>query len=309
MKYKRKNGSSTNKETKPAFVVGCSRSGTTLVQSLLASGGEFATFPETNVLYFAVDDLDYRRFGSLIGRRRIPGMLAKRLLNRIGLTLNFSWDASLNNLPHELRAHLSPGDDGRRWLIRSVLRDFHLMMESASGGARWLEKTPQNIFVLDFIENYYPNAQFVHVLRDPVANIASLMDAAKKYPAFRSRFGGSNGLEKAIVYCKNARQISLSRFSSRRHLHVEYEKLTTNLGSCLREMEVFLGLKEDTLRPIYDTKGIIKPEEVWKQKGSEVKPAESKESKLFSRQQIEEIRREFAGEREKVQATQSSSSS
>ncbi|MDN3517189.1 sulfotransferase [Aquisalimonas lutea] len=305
MTYKSKDGCSTNREAKPVFVVGCSRSGTTLVQSLLASGGELVAFPETNVLYFAVDDLNYRRFGNLIGHRRLPGMLAKRLLNRIGLTLNFSWDVSLNNLPHELRAHLSIGDDGRRWLIRSVLRDFHLMMESATGGARWLEKTPQNIFVLDFIEKYYPNAQFVHVLRDPVANIASLMDAAKKYPAFRSRFGGSNGLEKAIAYCKNARKISLSRHSSRKHFHVEYEKLTANLGLYLREMEFFLGLKKDTLRPVYDTQGITKPEEIWKQNREEVKTAESKENKLFSKQQIEEIRRQFAGEKEKIQAMQS----
>lgn len=276
--------------TSPVFIVGCSRSGTTLVQSLLASSGEIVAFPETNVLYHIADDLDYRRFGTIIGRRKIPGIMAKRFLNSVGFTLNFSWSSVLDNLPKELRTHLRAHGDGRRWLIKSVLRDFETMMTSASSGAKWVEKTPQNIFVLEFIERHFPNAQFIHVLRDPVANIASLMDAAKQYDAFRSRFGGRYGLEKAIIYCRNARNISLSRPASEKHLHLEYEKLTRNPDKTLRQIEGFLGLQTKTLKPIYDTQRITTAAEVWKQYGPEISPAHSRAKEVLSQEAIDKIR-------------------
>lgn len=277
----------------PIFIVGCSRSGTTLAHSLLCSGGEVFAFPETNVLYHLADDLDSRRFGSLSGQKNIPKIAIKKAFNKFGITLHFSWDPLKHHLPKNLREHLRTGKKPRRWRMSTALNDFELMMESASGGFRWTEKTPQNIFVLEIIENYFKNAKFIHTLRDPIENVASLIDAARKYESFQSRFGGPDGVEKAIIYCKHSQEISLSRPPSEKHFHLQYEDLTSNPNKTLRKLEKFAGLNPNSLKARYETDGIVKPGEEWKNYNSSITPSLKKAHKILSKEQKERVEKEF----------------
>ena len=75
-----------NERVPSVFIVGCSRGGTTLLQSIIAKQSAFVAFPESNILYQPLGDIDYRRYGSLIGRRAIPRQIMWRIVNRIGFT-------------------------------------------------------------------------------------------------------------------------------------------------------------------------------------------------------------------------------
>lgn len=278
-------------ETGPVFVIGCSRSGTTLVQSILSTNPKLHAFPESNVLYNVADDLDYRRYGLLIGRRRIPGLLISRLINRAGVTRSFSWRQQERNLPPCLSRHLRTNVDTRSFRIKSIFLEFTNMMLAASGGGRWIEKSPQNIFVVDIIERYIPSALFVHVKRDPLANIASLMQAASRYPDFNDRFGGPLGLRKAINYCLNARAITDSCSKRKRHMVVYYENLVTETSRELKRLEQFLSLEPDSLKPEYRTEGIALEHEHWKQGPDKITKQPNKATEVFTAEQISYINR------------------
>ncbi len=169
IRKKKSNHMKITEGPQPVFVVGCSRSGTTLVQSILSTSPDLAAFPETNILYQVVGDLNYRRYGAVVtrlGRRHIPRMLLCRILNRAGIATNFVWSHESHNIPDSLKPYAPVNKENHELWIRNVFSDFQNMMTSASGGRRWVEKSPQNVFIVELIEKYIPDALFVHTRPD-----------------------------------------------------------------------------------------------------------------------------------------------
>lgn len=276
---------------RPIFVLGCSRSGTTLVQSLLASSERLFALSETNRLYTVADDLDYRRFGRASSYRRIMRAPVRGLYNRAGFTRKFDWSRHTETLPESLADEVRRRGLGSEKRIARIYAQFDDMLSRIAGDRRWVEKSPQNIFVLDHIGRHFPNAQFVHIVRSPHSNIASLVDAARKYEAFSSRFGGADGLNRAVHYYNNALLRSVACRGARRHLVLRYEALADDVDRHLRELEVFLDLPPESLRAVYDTTAIVKEHEVWKHNSSEIRPAPSKAGEVFTAEQIDYIDR------------------
>jgi protein-tyrosine sulfotransferase len=114
-----------------AIVIGgSSRSGTTLVRKLLDQHQDIMCGPETNLLLPAAP-------------------------NPEGLALDYGLDAG------EIRAW--------RRDAPSQVRFVETFMHAALGKRekrRWGEKTPLNVSHLDWILSRFPNARFVHVIRD-----------------------------------------------------------------------------------------------------------------------------------------------
>lgn len=267
----------------PIFVVGCSRGGTTLLQSILHRHPALVSFPETNILYTLLDDLDYRRYGRVIGRRRIPLLLLMRCANALGYTRSYSpqvFHRFLDQIGREdLRGLVPPA-------TRSIARAcaaFTRIMETIADGRRYVEKTPQNIFCIELIARHVAHARFVHIVRDGRENIASLHAATQRYPDFRCRFGGSHGLRKMIGYWNNSLEISRRYARHAGHVVVRYEDVVAAPKEALRPVGALLGIEiaDDMLR--YDTAGISLGTEVWKRKPStEIAPQPAKFDATFS---------------------------
>ena len=69
-------------------------------------------------------------------------------------------------------------------LGRSLRRAFALNLRDRDGArpppegsVRLLEKTPKNALRIPFLAALYPDALFIHLVRDPKENIASIIDA------------------------------------------------------------------------------------------------------------------------------------
>lgn len=276
---------------RPLFVVGCSRSGTTLVQSLLATSDRLLALPETNRLYAVADDLDRRRFGHVGGVRRVLRDRLRGLYNRAGLTRKFDWSKNVDKLPQALGDEVRRRALGRERSIARIYTQFGEMLDAVAGDRRWVEKSPQNIFVLDLIERHFAQPQFVHIVRSPLDNIASLVDAARKYSTFGERFGGANGLVKAVRYYNRALSCSVARRGADGHLILRYEALAADVDRHLRRLEAFLGLPADSLHPVYDTTDIVKDHEVWKRNSRAIRPASSKAHEVFTAEQIAYVER------------------
>ena len=71
--------------------------------------------------------------------------------------------------------------DARPWVRRRIHRLFDRYTR-AHGGARIVEKTPQNVLRIPFIDAVFPEAVFVHIFRDGRANLRSQVE---QFDSFR----------------------------------------------------------------------------------------------------------------------------
>jgi hypothetical protein len=151
------------------------------------------------------------------------------------------------------------------------------MMQTLSEGQRWIEKSPINIFCVNEIDKHIQGAKFVHVLRNGEDNIASLIDAGNKYGTFAWRFGGSDGVKKAVAYYNNAVRYSLGVCGRPNHVIIRYEDLAAKSSPALEKVSSLcnIAITKDMLK--YQVNGLSSPKEEWKRSGStEIAPAASK---------------------------------
>lgn len=140
----------------PVFVVGCGRSGTTLLRKMIDAHPEIAIPRESHFIYKIARQ---QALGRWPGDLSAPG----------------AWD--------HLVDYLTRTPDLDRWdLDRGRLRDrlgalrerthataFQAVFEAnldESAGQRWGDKTPQHVQYMLVLDRLYPGAQFVHIIRD-----------------------------------------------------------------------------------------------------------------------------------------------
>jgi hypothetical protein len=154
-------------ETQPIFIVGCGRSGTTLLYEMLARHRDLAWFstwtdrsrrPELAV------------FNRLFKRGRHSTLYGPRPSEGYRL-----WDAALAfpPAPGEAslgRQHATPTVAGR--VARLI--DRH---QRFGGGSTFVNKNTRNSRRVPFLHALYPNARFIHVLRFPLDTVASVLEA------------------------------------------------------------------------------------------------------------------------------------
>lgn len=142
----------------PVFVVGCPRSGTTLLYDMLLSSGGFAVYlAESNVFNLLVP-----RFGN-------PGQEGNR--RRL---LNVWLRTKLFRAAHMEAAGLQARLDAECHQAGDFLRIFMEEICRAQGVHRWADNSPEEILYLPLIKRQLPNALFVHIIRDGRATALSL---------------------------------------------------------------------------------------------------------------------------------------
>ncbi len=121
-------GQSGSASSRPIFVVGCPRSGTTLLRLILDSHPSISAGPESRFLW-GIRAIEERNWSTLTG---------------FGLSLE-EWHAN----------------------VRSLFEAFHLRYAEHTGKTRWADKSPDYALMLDYIDALYPDSQIVHIVRDP----------------------------------------------------------------------------------------------------------------------------------------------
>lgn len=177
----------------PVFIVGCQRSGTTLLRLMLDSHPEISCGPET------------------------------RFLADLGRITGAEWDRfSLYGFPKEY------------WYRRfaDLFGGFQQDYAAARGKRRWADKTPMYALHIDLIDAVFPDAQVVHVIRDPRDVVTS----------HRERFGYWSAM-KAVVkwprYVEHARLLG-TRLGTDRYHEVRYEALVRDPEPTMRALLAFL---------------------------------------------------------------------
>jgi hypothetical protein len=163
----------------PIFVIGSPRSGTTLLRLMLDSHPRISCGEETHFL---------RDLETVVGR---------------------NWElVATYGLPREW------------WIerIRELYEAFQAEVLTRSGKARWAEKDPTYTLHLRFIDELFPNASYIHLLRNGYDVVAS----------FRDRWGYKSAARAARTewarYVSAARELGM-RLPRERFLEVRYEAL------------------------------------------------------------------------------------
>jgi LPS sulfotransferase NodH len=138
------------RENAPVFVVGCPRSGTTLLYNMLQSSGGFAVYlAESNVFNLLVP-----RFGDLSVRANREKLMDAWLQSKL-------FRASFLDA-HEIRAKVlsecGNGGDFLRLVMQEIAR--------AQGVHRWADNSPEELLHAVTIKKTLPDALFIHMIRD-----------------------------------------------------------------------------------------------------------------------------------------------
>lgn len=134
---------------RPVFVVGCPRSGTTLLYSMLVAAGGFAVYRKETFFYDVI-----RRFPEL----RTPQAQQRFMTQFLQGYLGKVPDIDVEPLVRSALGQCRNPDDFLPVLMTGIAR--------AQGVDRWIEATPAHVLDLDRIKAAVPDALFVHVIRD-----------------------------------------------------------------------------------------------------------------------------------------------
>ena len=228
------------------FLVGCPRSGTTLLQTMLAAHSRIASFPESHFF-----------------RRLLP---ASRVLRTAG----FASPAALA----QLRTFLAElgRDDLDGLLPRRALRTSRLVKAfvrqldqvAAEQGAKvWVEKTPGHLHHLRRIEQYVPDCRFVHLVRNGEDVVASLYEVSQKHP----EVWGKRTMEECASRWLEDVAITQAHVGRPNHTLVRFERLVESPEKELRVLCSFLGVEFE--RTMVDgraaaSRAVVLPSEPWK---------------------------------------------
>jgi len=134
----------------PVFVLGCPRSGTTLLYHMLLSAGNFAVYRAESQVFNLLEP----RFGDLRDDRNKRNLLNawmhSTLFTKTGL------DAS--EIEKEVMARCANAGDFLRIVMEAMARQ--------QGVERWADCTPDHLLAIPRIKETIPNALIVHIIRD-----------------------------------------------------------------------------------------------------------------------------------------------
>jgi hypothetical protein len=207
---------------RPIFIVGCPRSGTTLLQLMLHSHRRIAIPAETRFVLPAY----WRRrdFGDLndAQNRRI---LAKWIVGRKG-----SRFADLGLDPQAVATEIAAGPPTLGSAVEIVFRAYARRF----GKPRWGDKRPGYLVHLDVLLRMWPNAQFVHLIRDGRDCVASLQEMPWYRPDI---YHAICTWREAIDYGRRyARRLGPGSF-----YQLQYERLVADPAGELAKLCGFLG--------------------------------------------------------------------
>ncbi len=206
------------------FVVGLTRSGTTLLRMMLDAHGELTIPPET---HFVPD---------LIKAAKEPGAELDSVLET--LTTNRTWgDFGIDE--QSMRERLAtalrerPGDGG------AATRAFFEVYAERQGKPRWGDKTPAYMLAVTRIGRALPEARFVHLIRD--GRDVALSQRAR---AINQQPRAPEQAERWVKRILKSRE-QAAKLGGERYLETRYEDLVRSPEPTLRRICEFVELDYD----------------------------------------------------------------
>lgn len=170
---------------RPVFVVGSPRSGTTLMRGVMDAHPNIMC-PPCETFLFAYSAWIFK--GSV-------------------------WDNHYARLPI--------GREGVTEWFRNAVVDLFRRLEPVSGKSRFCEKTPGHVLYMDLIDEVFPDAQFIHMIRNGEDVVRSLQNVPWAPAGLRGAVRNSRTWVRSVRAGKN----SGARIGPARYMELRYEDL------------------------------------------------------------------------------------
>ena len=200
--------------TTPFFLVGCPRSGTTLIRDQLKQLPGLSCPEETHFFRWSYP-FDAPEFTDVI-------------VNNTTLQSH----RALDGVTEEQFQHCLAEATTRCEL--QTLYNAAFVEGRESRGQRWFDKTPQNVYGLLLLSGMYPEAKFIHIHRHPFNVVASLK-LGKVMPV-HTTLAAINAWLEPVTIVREYKSAWPDRL-----LEVAYEDLTVDLDATLRRVLKFIG--------------------------------------------------------------------
>ncbi|MBW8485661.1 sulfotransferase family protein [Actinomadura parmotrematis] len=212
----------TTPSHRPVFIIGCPRSGTTLLQQMLHLGPRIALPAETRIVHTAYRDR--REFGDLTdpaNRRALAGWITGRKDTKFAA---LGLDA--RSVAEEIVAAPPTLGSALATVFRAYARE--------NGKPRWGDKRPSYFRMVPMLLRLFPDAQFVHLVRDGRDAASSL----RQMPWYKG------DIYSALLTWREAvdrgRQLA-ARLPPDAYHQLRYEDLAADPEAALRPLCAFLG--------------------------------------------------------------------
>jgi hypothetical protein len=203
------------------FLVGAPRSGTTLLQSMLAAHPAVASFPESHFFRHLMRNRSRWRKRLGVGSRAARPSL-RTLVEELGLGPGFVPVAAI--------------------MLRQYATAFVNALDAASterGKAVWVEKTPGHLWHVADIERWIPGIKFIHIVRPGPDVIASLYEVTRDYP---ETWGRPKSIDECIRQWVSDVEITRRNVPRPSHFLVLYDQLLADPRAVVESLCDFLRL-------------------------------------------------------------------
>lgn len=202
---------------KRIFLLGAPRSGTTILQSLLAAHPEVISFPESKFFHYLL----YDKFAGKLPSRMEA--FFKDEIKRPEFLENFDDSQTI--------------ETKTAWFV-GILDG----LATEQNKSIWLEKTPEHMYFIEDIERLLPDAKFIHILRNGMDTIASMYEATRN---FSHLWGAGWDLNHCIGRWEHAMLTSHKYVKKSNHIFIRYEDVLDNKTKILGEICNFMGIDYD----------------------------------------------------------------
>lgn len=170
----------------PIFILGSHKSGTSLLRNLLDGASELFVVPcEAHFFQYGGYWVDYALRSSIPSRLTFEELvesfteLAKASNERTSQTspvdLVGRWDIERFNSYLRMKGQVTYRESGFRGFLDTYIEAIHVSLcGDVPSADRFAEKSVENAEFASLLVNLYPDAAFLHIIRNPYATIVSL---------------------------------------------------------------------------------------------------------------------------------------
>ncbi|MDP6041716.1 MAG: sulfotransferase [Candidatus Latescibacteria bacterium] len=223
----------SSSNNRPIFVVSAPRSGSTLFRLVLDAHPNIAV-PPPAWLYELIRPFVYS-YGTPMSDENFLELCEDSLKTPTITRWNLGVD------PATVASQCETKD------FKGIFSLLHRIYADSTGKQRWGEKTPRNSFWIDEILEDFPDAQFLHIVRDGRDMAIDIADSPQMRPY--SLYSGATVWRR---YVKAIRE-SASRLNPSQFFEVKYEDMCADPEAELKKVCAFLGEDYDSVMLSHQT--------------------------------------------------------
>lgn len=214
----------------PVFIVGCDRSGTTLLSLILSQSPDLHVTLESGFIPELYENRkDYSDFTS--AKNRWYFLRDLKSTRATSKTIAFDiFEMSDDEAEVILRESAPNSYEGAIDALFSGTATLH-------GKSRWGNKTPKYVLHLSLINKLFPEAKIIHVIRDPRDVVASILKA-----------GWTSTVKETALYWEKRVRSGINegrKLGDDRYYELKYESLLQNPGDVIRQICDWLNIGFD----------------------------------------------------------------